>query len=468
MVQAIIYQKDAGLTHGIEQAMGALGQALNFRAQQTQQRSRQAKSGSIIDQAMESLPENPSAIDIQKAYSKAIQRGADPDMVGNTFKTLMPLYSQQLKAAEGQKYLSSIFPEMAQGGNGPQQPQLNPMQPQQASNEINMMAAQPNNQMEMQQSPVQSPMISAQEQPQQPQQLDQSQKFDITKAPIESIIKLSASPYKPHQDLAEAELKRRQLEQKSFRDDRSYHTGMLGKIRERVDTLREAVPKKKSALSLARNAVETGDLGAFSKDRLANAIGGPIGDALRTAKGAQLITAGKENLLGNMSRVSARGQNMWFEQRLNSMFPQIGQSKEANLTVQEMIEGEVSLDDAYLKKFDELWDADVKQYGYPREDIERRARKSIELDEKDIMQRTTYRLKNIEEREKGVSSLKKQVGKEVVKGTPLTLTMAKLYIEKFKNPEVALKAAKKNGYYIPSAEEARRYMMRPNEYMERQ
>lgn len=255
-----------------------------------------------------------------------------------------------------------------------------------------------------------------------------------------------------YEKLARYELDKRQkqdeLRRKEFIEDRKYNSDYTKKLEENVNELRGSLQKKENALDLAKNAVETGDLNFFSLDNLANRTGI---DLFRTAKGAQLITAGKENLLNNMGRVSARAQNIWFEQRLNSMFPQIGQSKEANLTIQEMLEGENALDKAYVNEFDRLAEDDEKKYGYVKKDIERRARSNIKPFEERLFKRTSYRLKDIEEREKGLSRLKKEVGKKVVKGTPLTLSMAKLYKDKF--GDKALEVAKKNGYSIPTIED---------------
>jgi hypothetical protein len=246
--------------------------------------------------------------------------------------------------------------------------------------------------------------------------------------------------------------------EKKFVGDRSYHSDYAKKAEESATQLRESIPKKEMALNYARNAVETANLGYFSPDKLADVTGM---DLFRTAKGAQLVTAGKENLLSNMGRVSARAQNIWFEQRLNSMFPKIGQSKEANLTVQEMLEGEVALDKAYLDEFDRLTQSDESKYGYVKKDISKRAHDASKPLEKEILSRTTYRMKEIEEVEKGLTALKKEVGKNVVQGTPLTLQMAKLYKEKF--GDNALAVAKKNGYHIPTLEEFQNYRLTPQQ-----
>ena len=181
---------------------------------------------------------------------------------------------------------------------------------------------------------------------------------------------------------------------KKFESERKYHTEFSKDLEKAATVLRDSIPKKENALNSARNAIETGNLEYFSRDKLADVTGI---DLFRTAKGAQLVTAGKENLLSNMGRVSARAQNIWFEQRLNSMFPKIGQSNEANLTIQEMLEGEVALDHAYLNEFDRLSNEDEKNFGYVKKDVDKRARQAIKPLENHIMNRTAHRMKEIEE-----------------------------------------------------------------------
>lgn len=249
---------------------------------------------------------------------------------------------------------------------------------------------------------------------------------------------------------------------KFFSEERAYHTAQAAKEDEKANILRESIPKKEMALNFARNAVMTGDVGYFSPDKLADITGV---DLFRTAKGAQLITAGKENLLSNLSRVSARAQNLWMEQRMSSMFPKIGQSEEANLTTQEMIEAEVALDKAYLNAFDKETEKDEKELGYGKKDRSKRAHEAIKPLENQIMRRASFRMKELEEQEKGLDKLKNEVGKNVPKGTPLTLKMGNLYIKKF-GEKNAKKIAEANGYYIPTSEELDIFLQSPEEFRE--
>lgn len=308
------------------------------------------------------------------------------------------------------------------------------------------------------------------EQFQEEAQLNPQKQNFLSQMPENNLNQLAAFAGQPGEEgiignIAKGELEKRKEEEKtkrkSFESERAYHSGYTKETEKKVNELRNSIPKKEMALNFSRNAIETGNLGYFSPDKLADATGM---DLFRTAKGAQLITAGKENLLSNMSRVSARAQNIWFEQRLNSMFPKIGQSEEANLITQEMLEGEVALDKAYVNEYERLSDEDENKYGFVKKDIDKRVANNLKTLEKEILGRTSYRMKEIEEQEKGISKLKKDVGKNVIKGTPLTLAMAKLYKEKF--GENALKVAEKNGYYIPTIEEFQTFQERPQEFRE--
>lgn len=294
------------------------------------------------------------------------------------------------------------------------------------------------------------------------------QNLDVSQIPDEAIA--IASAIKPQlgnalQRMKDVSLREQRetekAETKKFESERAYHTQFSKDVEKEADALRMSIPRLEMALDFSRDAIQTGNIGYFSPDKLADITGV---DLFRTAKGAQLITAGKENLFGNMSRVSARAQNLWFEQRLNSMFPKIGQSQEANLTTQEIIEGEVALNKAYLNELDRLSEQDEKEHGFVKKDVKRRALSSMIPKEKEILARTSYRMKEIEEKEKGLSRMKKQVGKNVTKGTSLTLAMAKLYKEKF--GDNALQVAKKNGYSIPTIEDFKIYQKIPREFRE--
>jgi hypothetical protein len=249
-----------------------------------------------------------------------------------------------------------------------------------------------------------------------------------------------------------AEMKRRETEHKRFTEERQYHTEGLKETEKNITGLRESLPKKKVALALARDAIESGEVGEFSLNNLAERTGLP---EFKTAKGAQLITASKENLLSNMARTSARAQNQWFEQRLSSMFPQVGQSKEANETIQLMLEGEYQMDENYLNAFNDLSNRDQEKYGYIRKDIDQRAREMTDKINDKILEKTSFKTREVYEREKGITWMLEHSQQKVAKGTPLTPQMAKILATKYDGDfKKAAEMAKKLGYKIPTREEA--------------
>lgn len=250
---------------------------------------------------------------------------------------------------------------------------------------------------------------------------------------------------------------------KRFTDERDYHTKFSQKQEEKVNDVEESLLKNKAARDLARNAFESEDLSFFSWDNIANKTGL---ENLRTAKGAQLTLAAKDSLLNNLSKVTSRGQNLWMEKRMSSMFPQVGQNLEANQTFDAMLEGEALLDEAYVNAFNKFKSEDEEKYGYVRKDVHDRARAFRKSVANKILKRTAYRTKVIEENallNKGLSKLKADVGKHVVPGTILTVAMGSLYHDKY--GENYKKVAKSHGYEVPNDEEIFDYLKDYDEYV---
>lgn len=254
----------------------------------------------------------------------------------------------------------------------------------------------------------------------------------------------------------------KEFEQNKFEADRTYHSQQIKNDEEHARKIRESIPNKELALQSGREAIEQGNFGAFSPDNLAQYYPGPVGDLLRTSKGAQLALATKTNVIGNLSKVSSKAQNVFLEKMMSSAFAQSNKTKEANLTVQEGIEAELAMDQAYLKEYERISNDDMDKYGFVRKGIGAKAEAASKSERKQIMRRTSYRVKELHEKELGL--FQNEVGKNVVKGTPLTMGMAKLYKNKY--GDKAIEKAEENGYYIPSVEEYKIYTMRPQEYGE--
>ncbi len=252
-----------------------------------------------------------------------------------------------------------------------------------------------------------------------------------------------------------------------FQQERSYHTQFSAPIEKKVSERREGSRKLDFALDLARDAVESGEVGRFSPNSLATLPGlpEPARRALQSAKGAQLETAGKEFLFSNMGRLSAKAQNIFMEQRIGSMFPQVGKSEEANLTTQEILEGESALDKAFLKAFDNIAQNDMDQYGYVRKDVDRRVDELLKPVDKEILNRTAFRTREIQESQWNEQKLAKEANKKVSKGTYLTPRMGSQLYKKF--GDETLEHAKKLGYSIPTPEEYELFQMTSRGFKDR-
>lgn len=257
------------------------------------------------------------------------------------------------------------------------------------------------------------------------------------------------------------------LATQKFQQERAYHTQFSAPVEKKVSERREGSRKLDFALDLSRDAIESGEVGRFSPSSLASLPGlpEPARSALQSAKGAQLATAGKEFLFSNLGRLSAKAQNIYMEQRIGSMFPQIGQSEEANLTTQEILEGESALDKVYLNAFDKESQKDMEQYGFVKKDIDKRVDNAIKDLDREILDRTAFRTREIQESQWSKSKLESESNKKVSKGTYLTPRMGAELYKKF--GDKTIEQAKKLGYKIPTPEEYEQFQLPSREFRER-
>lgn len=237
-------------------------------------------------------------------------------------------------------------------------------------------------------------------------------------------------------------LEREKFKQETFAKERGYHTEQLKDYAKEVRTLRTQLPHKESALNIMRQAIENNE-GGLNADYIAKRMGF---EPLLGLEGAVLQTGLKEFLLSNIGRAGSR-PNMWLEQQISGMLPQLGRSKEANLAVTEALESETKMQRKKLELHDALADEYKKSLGYVPEDIETEVDKRLKPVWDAENGKLAYKIQQLREQERGFDSL--QVLKKVPKGTPLTLEKANVFLERSKNnPEKARKMAKALGYNI--------------------
>jgi len=243
---------------------------------------------------------------------------------------------------------------------------------------------------------------------------------------------------------------------KRFESERTYQSQRSMPFMKKMDEERASLDEKDQALFLMTNAIEEGNVTFFSKDNFADFLG-KFGEGLRTQKGAQLINSQKEFLLSNIARAGAR-PNMYIEQQISKMLPQIGRSDEANLGVVESFKASQDLARKKQQIADELVEKYESELGFVPGNIAAQRDQAAKPYAQEIQSRLAYRLRNLQENEMGESAMKRNLNKRVSQGTPLTLQTAQLFFEKEGSKDAVLKKAKELGYYIPSHEEYMGYI----------
>ncbi len=200
-------------------------------------------------------------------------------------------------------------------------------------------------------------------------------------------------------------------------------------------------------------AILTGDQSFFSQDNFYNLTGLTY---YITATGKLFDSAGKHLLVGGFKNIPAKGINMYVEKVVARSIPQMGASKEANLTAHAAMVGSNQIKKDILKAGLEVRKEDMEKYGYEKPGWEERARERALPLIKETYDKTAYKLRQLEETEKTIGKL---VDKKVIKGTFLTKKMGKAIVGKFDgDQDKALKYAEKMGYTITSNEQLDRWL----------
>lgn len=416
MPAPIIIEDLSGLSEGIAGAGSAFADAIKYRAHEQRTVKEREKHQTVLQNTLGKLSADASPMQIISAYNQAISQ-LPPELAKSAFAAYEPLLKQGLKKDADIGILRDLG--------------LMPgIQPTAGASTPTQIGAQPEI-TETATSPGRNP---------------------ISKWSEDQLVLAQASGVPGLQKMADAELKRRDLEQKRDLADRDYQSKFAKSITDEESALRKKVRDKKLASVMARDAVESGEVGALSLSNIGRRLG--IRE-LQTAKSAQLAQAAKINLVGNLSDVSARAQNLWMEKVMSEAFALIGQTKEANLTAMELFDAELALNDSYLAASDRIKQEDREKYGHVKwESLEERAHKEIEPLENQVMRKTAFRTRQLYEQEKGEQWVLDNVGKQVPKGTMLTPKMAQAFKYKYAgDTQKAVENAKKLGYTIPTKAE---------------
>lgn len=256
--------------------------------------------------------------------------------------------------------------------------------------------------------------------------------------------------------LAKNLIDQRNKNAKSWEADRKYSTGETKDYKKHIQNLNTKIKSTEYWLPLAIDSIQSGNTSWFSGDNLANLTGI---EAFRTLEGAQLMTASKQYLVGNLTGIKGR-PNQFIEQTILSAFPMIGRSQEANMAVAVALQGEMELMKAENEIYNRLAAEDISstsrdgRQGFVKQDIQKRVDEELEGRFKNIKDKTAYQIKQIKEKGKDLTKL---TNEKVIKGTPLTPKMGAAFVKKYGSRENAEKVAKKMGYTILDVEKIKEW-----------
>lgn len=179
----------------------------------------------------------------------------------------------------------------------------------------------------------------------------------------------------------------------------------------------ESINKQRRDLLSARAAVQSGDVGAFSRNSLAELFG-PVGERFKNASGARLDAATKALLVDSLGDVSAKGTNLWLEKVAKSAIAGLGKTEESNETLITIALGELDIKEKKLGVEQELL-TQYDQLGIkPPPNFDKIVDDLVKPYAKKIENQVSYDTRVLYEKEKGTRFLNNL--EPVPKDTPLT------------------------------------------------
>ena len=454
MVSPIIFRNDS-LARGIETAGSALGAALGERAQEGRERERYQKDATTLQQIISKASANPSIQEVQQLQLEAFQAGISPALIKSTMDMYTPYLTENVKSQGTENLLNRL------GIRGSKEPDESQRQQftQLDEYEPEGMYAQRQQSPGLEQSQEASPITTVKKaQAFAKAPVEKQKEFirgqgetDLSNMSDSNLLELSMSRDPAIKNAVDTELKMRDSRRQTYKDERKYHQQGATEAEKNASAIRNSLRPKEASIRLAEEAIATDETGPLSMANIANRLGIP---ELMNAAGTELNQAGKEFFIGTLSRVSAKAQNQWLEQRISQLFSQVGDPKINAMMKTTMLKAELKANRAYLNEYDRLAKEDLAQYGYIKKDIEQRAYEASEDAHSQIINETSYKTRQLYEQEKGYDWLKKNIMKKVPKGTYLTEDMARILNNEYKNDyEKVLENAEKLGYTIPSKQD---------------
>lgn len=223
-------------------------------------------------------------------------------------------------------------------------------------------------------------------------------------------------------------------------------------FREEMDRLTKSAPSQRLSLETMKDAIETGNIGAWSKDYMTDVLADMTGVEsfrnLKTLKGSQFLSAQK-SLFSDLRELFP-GQIRTAELTLFGQFlPQLGRSKEANLAVLGLLEATQSMKEKRIEAYHKILD---QTGGYAPSNISSLVDESTKGSQKQIMDNYRQQYLSVAPYIKGVKGTTFNEAQKIIKPIgekALTEDLAKKILKAAGgDPDKAAEMAKRQGFKV--------------------
>lgn len=260
--------------------------------------------------------------------------------------------------------------------------------------------------------------------------------------------KLRPQLLKARQEAQKLSTSKEKLEYQKSKDLEAKETKLSDPYLKTIEEKRASTRDQESSLNLAETALRDRDNSTIFYQFVADKLGF---DPLLDENSSLLRTSSKEFILGSLRRAGSR-PNMWIEQQIGNMFPTIGKTKQANMSVIEALKFDNKINQKEVEISDRLSDKYKQTLGYIPSSISKDVDKELRPYVEKQRDKLGTRLQEIKEMKKSPDQLKSL--KHVAEGTPLTRSRGLAILETAGGDvNKALNIAKKLGYKVPESGE---------------
>ena len=260
------------------------------------------------------------------------------------------------------------------------------------------------------------------------------------------------SQQKHEEDLS---FRKEEAKKTEFQKDREYHTKTSQPIIESATKIVNSAPAKKGLINQHRRDIASGNVSGYGQF-VADKTGWEI---FRSPEAARSRSAAKQYFIQSLNSLANGARpNVFIEQQLSAGQTQIGREEEANQSVLDLMEFTDDLQEHRARLELQLAKEDEDKYGYPRNDIARRAENMMIPYAEQREDEMAYTIRRRTEEKLSDDDIIKEIYEgKIPQGTPLTPRMANIL--RIKNNEDLKKAqseAKRLGLIFPTEETLRK------------